>query len=171
VANPTITFQEIKDLLVQQFGETILLQEDSTAIQPNLTVPAEKIAEVCLFLRDCPQTYIDSLSCLTAIDNGPESNKLEVIYNLYSIPYEISLMLKVSVGRNKEGEPLPLVPTVSFVWRTADWHEREAFDLMGIHFEGHPDLRRILLPTDWEGHPLRKDYQHQEYYHGIQVKY
>jgi NADH-quinone oxidoreductase subunit C len=80
-------------------------------------------------------------------------------------------MLKVVVPRNIEGQAIPQIPTVSSIWKTADWHEREAFDLMGIEFVGHPDLRRILLPEDWVGHPLRKDYQVQDYYHGIQVKY
>jgi NADH-quinone oxidoreductase subunit C len=96
---------------------------------------------------------------------------MEVIYNLYSIPFEHSLMLKIIFPRNKEDEPLPVVPSVSAIWRTADWHEREAFDLVGISFSNHPDLRRILLPEDWVGYPLRKDYEAQEYYHGIQVKY
>ena len=80
-------------------------------------------------------------------------------------------MLKVVFDRALPNEAAPQVPTVSHIWKTADWHEREAFDLMGIQFSNHPDLRRILLPEDWEGHPLRQDYQAQEYYHGIQVKY
>ena len=95
---------------------------------------------------------------------------MEVIYNLTSIPYEHNLMLKVVVPRNSNGSTLPSVPSVAHVWRTADWHEREAFDLVGIHFDGHPDLRRILLPTDWVGHPLRTDYQEEEQYHGIKTK-
>ena len=80
-------------------------------------------------------------------------------------------MLKVEVARNTEEGKLPQVPSVSSIWKTADWHEREAFDLVGIEFTNHPDLRRILLPSDWEGYPLRKDYKEQEEYHGIKVKY
>jgi NADH-quinone oxidoreductase subunit C len=123
--------------------------------------------------EDC---YFDMLSCLTGLDNGVEKaamdiGTMEVIYNLYSIPFEHGLMLKVIIPRNQIGEALPQVPTVSHIWKTADWHERETFDLMGISFTNHPDLRRILLPEDWVGHPLRKDYEAQEYYHGIQVKY
>lgn len=171
VSNLTVTFQDIKLLLTSQFGASLVVQETLSGLQPSLRIPAERIAEVCRFLRDCDQTYFDSLSCLTAIDNGPEAGTMELFYNLYSIPYHLSLTLQLLIPRNKEGEPLPEVPTVSAVWRTADWHEREAFDLVGIRFTGHPDLRRLLLPADWQGHPLRKDYQLQEYYHGIRVRY
>jgi len=94
-----------------------------------------------------------------------------VIYHLNSIPFEHSFVLKVEVTRNKEDEPLPQVFSLTPIWKTADWHEREAYDLVGIDFIGHPDLRRILLPADWQGHPLRKDYKEQEFYHGIKVKY
>jgi NADH-quinone oxidoreductase subunit C len=91
---------------------------------------------------------------------------MEVIYTLYSIPNHITLHLRVILDRSS-----PVISSVSSVWRTADWHEREAFDFFGIEFANHPDLRRILLPEDWEGHPLRKDYVEQSKYHGIQVKY
>lgn len=91
---------------------------------------------------------------------------MEVVYHLYSIPFNKALAVKIIVPRDH-----PEVPSVAHIWRTANWHEREAFDLLGIHFAGHPDLRRILLPADWEGHPLRKDYQEQSTYRGISVKY
>ena len=94
---------------------------------------------------------------------------MEIAYNLYSIPYEHHLTLKIRFPRLGENGKLPAVPSVTSVWRTADWHEREAYDLMGIHFTGHPDMRRLFLPEDWQGHPLRKDYTEQERYHGITV--
>jgi NADH-quinone oxidoreductase subunit C len=152
----------IKDLVQTQFQFEAEWEEE----MGRLTLPAEYILPVCEFLWNNPSTYFDSLSCLTAIDQGPEAGKMEVIYTLYSIPNHVTLHLRVMLDREK-----PSVSSVSSVWRTADWHEREAFDFYGIQFEGHPDLRRILLPEDWEGYPLRKDYVEQTKYHGIQVKY
>lgn len=166
-----MNFQDIKNLLTLKFGENSILKEDTSGLQPILTVAAAQLAIICQELYENPQTYFDYLACITAIDNGPEKGTMEVIYNLYSIPFNISFTLRTELIRNKPEEPLPQLPTVSHIWRTADWHEREAYDLMGIHFTGHPDLRRILLVTDWEGHPLRKDYKLQETYHGIKVAY
>lgn len=119
---------------------------------------------VCQELHQNPATYFDMLSCITAIDNGPDAGTMEVVYNLYSIPFDFAVTLKVEVPRNA-----PEVESVADIWRTANWHEREAWDLVGISFKGHPDLRRILLPADWDGHPLRKDYEKQEYYRGISL--
>lgn len=152
----------IKDLLQTQFKFEAEWEEELS----RLTLPAEQILPVCEFFWKNPATYFDSLSCLTAIDQGPEAGKMEVIYTLYSIPNHLTIHLRVILDRSS-----PTISSVSSIWRTADWHEREAFDLLGIQFSGHPDLRRILLPEDWEGHPLRKDYVEQSKYHGIQVKY
>lgn len=159
-------FSEIKNSLTEKFGESVIVGENAALAQPQLTIAKANIAEVCFFLRDTEKLYFDYMSCLTGLDNGPEKNTMEVIYHLYSIPYDHSLVLKVETDRTS-----PEVPTVCTVWRTADWHEREAYDMYGIKFSGHPDLRRILMPADWEGFPLRKDYEEQEYYHGIKVKY
>ncbi|MDH7516502.1 MAG: NADH-quinone oxidoreductase subunit C, partial [Bacteroidota bacterium] len=127
-------------------------------------VPAAGIHDVCLHLRDKPGYDFDSLMCLSGVDYT--DGTLGVVYHLGSIKQRQRLTLKVIVPRED-----PRVPTVERVWRTADWHEREAWDLLGIVFEGHPDLRRILLPDDWEGHPLRKDYEMPEFYNGIKVPY
>jgi NADH-quinone oxidoreductase subunit C len=106
------------------------------------------------------------LSCLTGIDNGPEAATMEVVYNLYSIPFDHHLMIKVILPREN-----PEIDSVIRIWKTADWHEREIFDMYGIKFISHPDLRRILMPADWQGYPLRKDYKQQEYYRDIKLDY
>lgn len=166
-------FTELLDVLTSRFG--LSLQANTANPQPYLTVPAGRLVELCQFLRDDDRLFFDLLACVTAIDNGPEADTMEVIYNLTSIPYEHNLMLKVVISRTPPNQTapmghLPSVPSVAHIWRTADWHEREAYDLVGIYFEGHPGLRRILLPTDWNGHPLRTDYQEAEQYHGIKTK-
>ncbi len=165
------TFEDIYQHLLAGFGEEIRGRDEQCSPAAIKVAPAA-IAEVCKTLHTREKTYFDQLSCITGLDNGPEAGTMEVVYNLYSIPYNLHLSLKVELPRNNSNEePLPELPTVAGIWRTADWHEREVFDLLGIRFTGHPDLRRILLPADWEGYPLRKDYREQEYYHGIKVRF
>ncbi len=159
----------IKTLLAVQFGEDVATVELS-GLQPALVINRGLLPQVCLFLRDHVDTYFDFLSCISAVDDGVAAGTFTVVYHLASIPYNYQLTLKVIVSNDRQLDNLPSVPSVSSVWRTADWHEREAYDLMGIYFEGHPDLRRILLPEDWEGYPLRKDYEEAEMYHGIAIK-
>lgn len=160
-----MTFQEIKTLIEENIADAIT-GEDLNATPQALIIDTSKILEVCAMLHSHEKTYFDSLSCLSGLDNGPEAGTMEVIYNLYSIPKDLHLMLKCSIDRT-----IAEIDSVSAIWQTANWHEREAFDLLGIQFKNHPDLRRILLPSDWEGHPLRKDYTEQEKYHGITVAY
>ncbi|MEH0158083.1 NADH-quinone oxidoreductase subunit C [Limibacter armeniacum] len=164
-------FEALHNLILSEFGEQTIVTADKEALQPSITIEAERLVAVTVFLRDNEQTYFDMLSCVSGIDNGPEEGTMEVVYHLYSIPYGAKLTLKVVIKRNQDADVLPQVPSLSSVWKSADWMERETFDLLGINFENHPDLRRILLPADWEGYPLRKDYQAQEYYHGIKVAY
>jgi NADH-quinone oxidoreductase subunit C len=133
------------------------------AIDPYAMIEPARIVEVCAFLRDDPRCAFDSLMCLSAVDYPPD--RIQVVYHLYSIPLKHKLVLKVDLDRAD-----PRVATVEGVWKMANWHEREAFDLLGVVFEGHPDLRRILLPFDWEGHPLRKDYVAPESYRGVTNK-
>ncbi|GAB4124466.1 MAG: NADH-quinone oxidoreductase subunit C [Raineya sp.] len=166
-----MSFAEIKELLEKQFGEDCILAEDMKSLQPSLLIATEKLPDVCLFLQRHEKTYFDFLACITGIDNGAEKATMEVLYHLYSIPYQHQLVLRVVVARNKPNEALPQVPSISHIWAAANWHERETYDLLGIEFSNHPDLRRILLPADWQGYPLRKDYQVQDNYHGIEVKY
>ncbi|MFT6866058.1 MAG: NADH-quinone oxidoreductase subunit C [Cyclobacteriaceae bacterium] len=160
-----MTFSELISLIEAHFPEAII-GEDLDATPNALIVNPALIFPVCEWLHGHEKTYFDQLACLTGLDNGPEADSMEVIYNLYSIPYDLQLMLKCKLERSN-----PEIESVSSIWRTANWHEREAFDLIGIKFLNHPDLRRILLPADWQGHPLQKDYIEQEKYHGITVAY
>src|ERR1700756_172084 len=164
-----MSFEEIKALLTAKFGAETIVGEETGGMQPALLIAPEKIADVCLELRDNPVTYFDFLSCLSGVDYGVEPGRFGVVYHLASIPYQTQLVLKVSKENSRDENNLPSFPSVTSVYRTADWHEREAYDLVGIFFEGHPDLRRLLLPDDWEGYPLRKDYEEAEFYKGIKI--
>jgi len=164
-----MNLEEIKSILIQKFGEGVIVGEETSGLQPALLIDADRIADVCLELRDNPKTYFDFLSCLSGVDYGVEANRFGVVYHLASIPYQTQLTLKVSKENNRDLDNLPSFTTISSVYHSADWHEREAFDMEGIFFEGHPDLRRILMPDDWEGFPLRKDYKNAEYYKGIKI--
>ncbi|MGB7062147.1 MAG: NADH-quinone oxidoreductase subunit C [Candidatus Zixiibacteriota bacterium] len=118
----------------------------------SLVVRREDIVPVCRFLRDDPELSFNFLSDLTAVDHLGREPRFDVIYNLYSIQKNHRVRLKVRAGEDET------VPSVTSVWRNANWFEREVFDLFGIEFRDHPDLRRILMPDDWVGHPLRKDF-------------
>lgn len=159
-------FIQIVSHLKSTFGESNIISMHETGLMPFVIVKSDIIKELSMYLFKTENLYFDLLECITGIDNGTDANTMELVYNLYSIPYNHKLCLKVILNREK-----PEAETVSTVWRSADWHEREAFDLLGINFTNHPDLRRILLPSDWEGHPLRKDYDLQETYHDIKTRY
>jgi NADH-quinone oxidoreductase subunit C len=115
-------------------------------------LPAARLIEVATHLRDAPGALFNFCSDVTASDWPSRAKRFDVIYCLYSTTLRHRVRLKVQAG---DGEA---VPTVTGVWPSANWLEREVFDLFGIPFEGHPDLRRILMPDDWQGHPQRKDY-------------
>jgi NADH-quinone oxidoreductase subunit C len=120
-----------------------------------------EIEQVCEYLRDTPDLAFDYLECITGVDY-PDDKHIVVVYHLYSYAKKHRVVLKAFLDRED-----PAMPTLVNVWSAANWQERECFDLLGVLFEGHPDLRRLLLPDDWEGHPLRKDYEEKEEYHGI----
>ena len=164
-----MSFDDIKLLLTEKFGAAVIIGEETSGLQPALLIDPDRIAEVCLELRNNPAAYFDFLSCLSGIDYGVEDGRFGVVYHLASIPYQSQLVLKVSKENDRSEHNLPSFPSIAAVYRTADWHEREAYDMLGIFFEGHPDLRRILMPDDWEGYPLRKDYKNAEYYKGIKI--
>ncbi len=164
------SFSNIRDLLIRHFGDGVVLGEETVGLQSALLIEPKQIVDVCLFLRNHQELYFDSLSCLSGVDGGAENNLLGVVYHLYSVPYGHQLVLKIWVDVDRNSSFLPEVSSVSSVWRTAEWHEREVYDLLGVFFSNHPDLRRILLPDDWEGYPLRKDYKPAETYHGIRIE-
>ena len=164
--------------LRSRFGAAIV-GANLQAIDPWIEVSAEGVVEVGRYLRDEPTLAFNMLNCITAVDYfEPDPKKaaktgwdphLEIVYHLSSISRKHTLVVKVKLPRWKNDQPgeLPEIATVSGVWSTADWHEREVYDLSGVRFVGHPNLRRILCPEDWEGYPLRKDYEMPLEYHGI----
>jgi NADH-quinone oxidoreductase subunit C len=155
----------IHDRLVARFGEKITGFQSET-LQPWAVVTTDAIAEVAGFCKSEADLAFDNLMCLSGVDYPKETPpRMEVVYHLYSYAHDHGFVLKVHLPREN-----PTCPTVEGVWGVANWHEREAFDMFGIAFTGHSDLRRILLPDDWEGYPLRKDWQDPDYYNGMHVK-
>lgn len=155
-----MTTHEIHERLKARFGDDVgPLSEPK--IDPFCVVTRERIVEVCRFLKTEPGIDLDFLEDETAVD-WPKRNVIEVVYHLLSYTHRHGIVLKVEADR-----AAPVVPTVEGVWKTANWFEREIYDLFGVDFPGHPDLRRIMLPDDWVGHPLRKDYQETGGWHGI----
>lgn len=150
---------EIFDLLKKTFSDTQLELTDQGPSDPFVTVEAGKIREVCRFLRDRPELSFDYLRCLSGVE-APES--MAVVYHLYSLRLRHSIVVKVLTEKEN-----PEVDSVHDIWSAANWYEREAWDLLGIRFRGHPRLERIMLPPDWVGHPLRKDYVPPRDFHGI----
>jgi NADH-quinone oxidoreductase subunit C len=147
---------QIAKMIEEKFAGQVI-GTTTYAGQVAVMVKKDLIKDICLYLRDETGLKMDHLADLTAVDYsrypGDTGPRFEVVYNLISTEYRHRIRLKVRLP-----EEDPRIDTVSAVWHTANWHERETFDLMGIKFDGHPDLRRILLPEDWEGHPLRKEY-------------
>ena len=152
--------KDIFTKLQAKFGTQIIeFVEMETSFDSFINVVPDAIKEIAMFLRDDNEMQFDYFTMLSGMDY---KDSLGVVYHLYSIPLKHKLVLKVKLDRKK-----PIVPTIERVWKTANWHERETFDMFGIEFEGHPDLERILCPDDWEGYPLRKDYVAPTEYHGI----
>ena len=176
-----MTPADIHQTLIARFGATITSAK-LDALDPWIEVSPDAIVEVSRFLKTEPSLKFDALNDLTAVDYfEPDAAKqkkfghephLEMVYHLYSYTNKHWLVIKVKLPRWKDDQPgqIPELDSVSGVWAIADWHEREVYDLMGIRFLNHPNLRRILTSEDWVGHPLRKDYQFPEEYHGIRAR-
>lgn len=159
----SLTPAQIAQRLGERFGGKIL-ETNLEAVDPFVRVEPAAIADVALFCRD--QLGFNYLACLSGVDymdKKKTTTDLGVVYHLQAIPdAKLRFCLKVRLTREN-----PSLPTVENIWRTADWHEREAWDMFGIVFEGHHNLSRILCAEDWEGHPLRKDYVSPDTYHGV----
>jgi len=151
--------EKVSAVIAKKFPNTIESDEENSHIQ----MKGKNWFEIAQYLRDNPDFLFDSLQCVTGYDFG-ENEDLEVRYNLHSMTHNHAIEIRIKTDRND-----PKVPSVEKVWRIGDWFERETYDMYGIVFEGHSNMTRILCPEDWEGWPLRKDYEVQETYHGIVV--
>ena len=149
--NPVV--RKLREWDAKAVAEVIESKGETTVV-----VPREHLPRVAEYLLSEPSLRFSFLSDITTVDRFPLEPRFEVNYQLLSLDRKERLRVKVKL-QGKDA----VIPTVTSVWPTANWHERENFDLMGIRFEGHPDLTRILMPEDWEGHPLRKDYPVEGY--------
>ncbi|RME20305.1 MAG: NADH-quinone oxidoreductase subunit C [Deltaproteobacteria bacterium] len=157
--------REIKDWLEKKLGTELQWGEGEKGTgDPWTIVPAEKWVEACRLLRESEQTRFDFLRSLCGTDR-PDENSIEVVAHLFSYKHRHAFVLKTLCPRDG-GE----LDSISGVWPAAEWYEREIFDLLGVNFRGHRDMRRLLMPDDWPGHPLRKDYTQPAEYHGIPTK-
>ena len=155
-----LTPEQIHAQLTARFGEAVGPLAPP-AKEPFCTVKAEALLDVCRFLKAEPTLLFDFLEDTTATDH-PKENLIRVVHHLYSYRHRHGLVIKIECDRAK-----PTLPSLDPIWKAANWMEREVYDLFGVTFEGHPDLRRIMMPDDWVGYPLRKDYQEAGGYHDI----
>jgi NADH-quinone oxidoreductase subunit C len=173
-----VTAAEIASLLEERFAGKIKAK-NLEAIDPFVVVEPAALVEVCRFLKGDPRLGFDLLHDISGVDYlEPDAKKaakagfephVEVVYHLQSFTNRHRFVVKVSLPRWKNDQPghLPEVPSLTVLYESANWHEREVYDLVGVAFVGHPELTRILLAEDWQGHPLRKDYEFPLEYHGI----
>ena len=149
---------KINELLISTFKDSVNLVEESSSLLVNV----KSWLKIADFIKNDKKMNFDYLMSITSYDKE-DGKTFGLAYNFYSTIQKEYIEIRIEVEEAIE------VPSVAHIWRAADWHEREAFDLMGIKFKDHPDMKRILLPEDWDGHPLRKDYETPEYYNGMPV--
>ncbi len=159
-----MTALEIFDILKSQFGNAVLEVKPDAVVDPYIVLAPNGLVNVCKYLRDDTRLQFDYMMCQSGVDYN--NGTLGSIYHLSSMKLGHTIVLRVVVPKEN-----PSVPSVTSIWGAANWMERETYDLIGIVYQDHPDLRRILLPYDWEGHPLRKDYKVPEFYNGMKVPY
>jgi len=144
---------QIAEKIKERFPEEVLDVKEFRG-QVSVTLKKERILDIFRYLHDDPDLFLDYLVDVCGVDYlGKKEKRFEVVYHLYSIKHRHAVRVKAEVAGDK-----PSIDSVMPIWAGANWHEREAYDMCGIVFVGHPDLRRVLLPEDWEGYPLRKDY-------------
>ncbi len=160
-----MTSEDIYTKLKDKFGDSVLSLE-KVVLDSFILIAPDAIADIARYLAEEDELAFDSLMCLSGVDLGVKEENLEIVYHLFSMTHRHTVVLKTILPKED-----PHIPSVEHIWKTANWHERETYDLYGINFEGHSDLRRILMPEDWEGHPLRKDYKDPEFYRGMRVPY
>lgn len=151
--------KKIAEKVIAAFPQSAIELVEENTDRPFLVVPADNLYEVCRFLRNDAELSFNALSCLSGVDSG---ETLTSVYHFFSYVHRHFCVLKVHVTREA-----PEIPTIETLWPGANWFERESYDLLGIIYTGHSDLRRIMLPDDWIGHPLRKDFVEQEEYRGM----
>ncbi len=163
------TPKEIAELLKNQFPDAVIA-DMSDGLHPSVTVTAQAWPQIARFLRDDPRLAMNMLRLISAVDLHPEP-QIELVYDLISLRPPAGPGLWENCGSFAVRVRVPRdggrVRSVADIWPTANWHEREAYDLLGVEFDQHPDPRRILCPDDWAGHPLRKDYEFPKEYQGI----
>ncbi len=147
--------------VVARFGDAAYDLQPGAPGSSGFKVKADHLLNVMAHLRDDALLRFDFLQNVTAVD-WPKEERLQSVYHLFSYPHRHDITVKVDVPRQA-----PRMPSVTALWKCADWLEREQYDLLGIIYEGHPDLRRLLMPDDWLGHPMRKDYQEATEYRGM----
>jgi NADH-quinone oxidoreductase subunit C len=152
----------------QKFGEMDLRWVEDHTGDAFLVIPADRLHPLATLLKEAPDLRFDTLMCISGVHQVEKQEKIELVYHLFSFQHRHRLVVKVQLDR-----PLALphfylrVDTVSDIWPAANWLEREIYDMVGVHFDGHRDFRRLLLPPDWHGHPLLKDYREPGSYQGI----
>ena len=148
----------MSEILIDKFKDKISKIDNSSAY----LVDNDSWKDVSEYIKNDKNMLFDYLMSISAYDLG-ESEIFGIAYNFYSTSLKQYLEIRIEIDSNTD------IESIAHLWRAADWHEREAYDLMGVKFKNHPDMKRILLPEDWEGHPLRKDYKTPEYYNGMPV--
>ncbi|OPZ18657.1 MAG: NAD(P)H-quinone oxidoreductase subunit J [candidate division BRC1 bacterium ADurb.BinA364] len=151
--------KDIYAALAEKFGQDIAFSPENLAGDPFVTVAPGRFRETMEFLKSDPAMAMDQLLLVTGVDRG---DSIEAVYHLYSYTHFHLAVVKAALDRQN-----PEIDSVADLWAAADWHERETYDMLGVRFRGHPHLRRILLPDDWEGYPLRRDYVAPAEYHGV----